>query len=145
VGRSEPKGWVYDVPLEAICQEVSRATGIREDRLYSATRDRKGARGRGLVAHLAKMAKGYMVKEIADYFKRAPVTIGKAIIKVEDLLRKDKTFGKMLTFMGGKSDQREEEKIPYFRCLNPMLPYAYVYDADFCIRQTGERRMDKGR
>jgi hypothetical protein len=41
-----------------------------------------------------------MVKEIADHFKRSPVTIGEGIIKVEDLLRKDKRFGKMLTFMG---------------------------------------------
>jgi chromosomal replication initiation ATPase DnaA len=100
VGRSKPQSWVYDVPLEAISQEVSRATGITEDRLYSATRDREGARGRVLVAYLAKTVSGYMVKEIADYFKRSSVTIGEAIIKVEDPLRKVKMFGKMLTFMG---------------------------------------------
>jgi len=29
-------------------QEVSRATGITEDRLYFTARDRKGGRGRGL-------------------------------------------------------------------------------------------------
>jgi putative transposase len=98
--RSKPEGWVYEVPLKAISQEVSRVTGIREDRLYSATRDREGARGRGLVAYLAKRVSDYMVKEIADHFKRSPVTIGEAIIKVEDLLRKDKTFGKTLTRVG---------------------------------------------
>jgi hypothetical protein len=30
--------------------------------------------------------------EISDHFKRSPVTIGGAIIKVEDLLRKDKSL-----------------------------------------------------
>ena len=100
VGRSESESWVYDVPLEAISQEVSRVTGITEDRLYSARRDREGARGRGLVAYLAKTVSDYMVKEIAAHFKRSPVTIGEAIIKVEDLLRKDKTFGNKLTFIG---------------------------------------------
>ena len=95
--RSKPESWVYEVPLKAISQEVSRVTGIREDRLYSATRDREGARGRGLVAYLAKKVSDYMVKEIASHFKRSPVTIGEAIIKVEDFLRKDKTFEKTLT------------------------------------------------
>ena len=99
-GRRGSASWVYDVSLEAICREVSRVTGIREDRLYSATRDREGARGRGLVAYLAKTVSDYMVKEIADHFKRSPATIGEAIMKVEDLLGKDKRFGKMLTFMG---------------------------------------------
>lgn len=83
VGRSKPESWVYDVPLEAISREVSRVTGITEDRLYSATRDREGAHGRGLVAYLAKRVSDYMVKEIASHFRRSPVTIGEAVIKVE--------------------------------------------------------------
>jgi len=98
--RSKAENWIYEVPLKTISREVSRVTGIREDRLYSATRDREGARGRGLVAYLAKTLSDYMVKEIASHFKRSPVTIGEAIIKVEDLLRKDKPFEKTLTCLG---------------------------------------------
>jgi len=90
--KREPESWVYDVPLEAISQELSKATKIREDRLHSASRGREGAGGRGLVAYLARMISGYMVKEVADYFRRSPVTISEAIIKVEDLLREDKSF-----------------------------------------------------
>jgi putative transposase len=97
--RREPESWVYDVSMEAISHEVSRATGIREDRLYSATRDREGARGRGLVACLARKVSGYMVKEIAEHFKRSPVTIGEGIIKVEELLRTDKSLKKALKLM----------------------------------------------
>jgi hypothetical protein len=100
VGRNESESWVYDIPLEAISQEVSRVTGITEERLYSGTRDREGARGRGLVAYLAKTVSDYMVKEIASHFKRSPVTIGEAIIRVEDLLRRDRSLEKALTRMG---------------------------------------------
>ena len=41
--------------------------------------------------------------EIADHFKRSSVTIGEAIIKVEDLFRKDKTFEKVLRGIGKNS------------------------------------------
>jgi hypothetical protein len=37
-----------------------------------------------------------MVKEIADHFQRSPVTIGEVIMKVEDLLKRDKSFEKVL-------------------------------------------------
>ena len=37
-----------------------------------------------------------MVKEIADHFQRSPVTIGEAIMKGEDLLKRDKLFEKAL-------------------------------------------------
>jgi hypothetical protein len=38
--------------------------------------------------------------EIAAHFKQSPVTIGEAMIKVEDVLRKDQSFGKMLKRIG---------------------------------------------
>jgi hypothetical protein len=40
--------WGQAMVIRYSHQEVSRATGITEDRLYSTARDRKGARGRGL-------------------------------------------------------------------------------------------------
>src|SRR4030043_26348 len=57
--KGKGENWVYEVPLEAISQEVSRVTGITEDRLYSATREREGARGGGLVAYLAMTVSDY--------------------------------------------------------------------------------------
>jgi len=38
--------------------------------------------------------------EIAAHFKRNPATIGEAMIKVEDVLRKDKSFEKVLKRIG---------------------------------------------
>jgi REP element-mobilizing transposase RayT len=95
----ERDSWVYDVPLEAISHEVCSAMGIREDKLHSPSRGHEGVRGRALVAYLAKTISGYMVKEIANYFKRTPVTIGEAIMKVEDLSLRDRSLRKTLTIM----------------------------------------------
>ena len=95
--RKEPQGWVYEVPLEAISEETSTAMGITRHKLYSTTRDREGARGRGVVGYLARRVSGYGVKEIADHFGRSPVTMSEGIKKVEDLERRDKSFAKTLS------------------------------------------------
>ena len=51
------------------------------------------------MAYLARVTSGYTVKEIADHFRRGSVTIAEAIRKVEDLLRTDEPFEKMIRGM----------------------------------------------
>jgi REP element-mobilizing transposase RayT len=97
--RKEPQSWVYEVSLEAISEGTSIAMGIRRDKLYSRAREREGARGRWIVAYLARRISGYGVKEIADHFGRSPVTISEGIKKVEDLERRDKSFAKRLSLI----------------------------------------------
>jgi hypothetical protein len=92
--KKESEDWVYDIPLEAISQEASRETGISEDKLYSVTRGREGARGRGIVAYLARVISNYTVREIGDHFRRSPAAIGEAIMKVEDRVHRDRSFAK---------------------------------------------------
>ena len=99
IEKKESEGWVYDISLGAISQEVSREIGIGEDKLYSVTRDREGARGRGIVAYLARVISGYMVTDIGEHFRRSPVAIGEAIMKVEDRLHGDRSFAKALKRM----------------------------------------------
>ncbi len=53
---------------------------------------------------------GYMVKEIANHFQRNPVTIGEAIMKVEDLLKRDKSFEKALKHMEENLVKRRKRK-----------------------------------
>jgi putative transposase len=100
--RREPQSWVYEVSLEAISEETSIAMGIRRGKLYTTTRDREGARGRGIVAYLARRVSDYGGKEIADHFGRSPVTISEGIKKVEELERRDKSFAKTLSLIGEK-------------------------------------------
>ncbi len=49
-------------------------------------RDRQEAYGRNLAAYLARKLAGFGVKEIAQHFKREPMTISLGIKKVENLL-----------------------------------------------------------
>jgi len=65
------------------------------------SRDRNGARGKSMAAYLARKISGYRVKEIADHFNRNPVTVGEAITKVEDLLRRDRSFEKVVKLLEG--------------------------------------------
>ncbi len=99
--RTKAEDWFYEIPLEAICREVSRERGIGEDGLYTGRRDRKGAAVRGAVAYVARRVSEYSVKEIADHFRRSSVTVSEAIRKVEDLLQKDKGFATRLELLIG--------------------------------------------
>ena len=62
------------------------------------------------MACLTKTVPNYMVKEISIHFERSPVTIGEAMIKIEDFLEKHKTFGKTLTRMREDLVKRRKRK-----------------------------------
>jgi len=109
--KEKSQGWVYDIPLEAISHEASRETGIREDRLYSVTRDREGVLGRGIVGYLARVISYYTVREIGEHFGRSPVAIGEAIMKVEDRVQRDRSFAKAIKRM--RDDLIEGRKRKY--------------------------------
>ncbi len=51
------------------------------------------------MAYLARRGAGCTVKEIADYFNRSAVAIGEGIMKVKDLVRRDKSFEEALRNM----------------------------------------------
>ena len=106
----EPSYW--EVPVENIVEEVIRSAGIPRHRLYSLTRDRQGAYGRNLVAYLARKLAGFRVKEIAQHFKREPMTISLGVKKVEELLHRDRDFSKRVEIMEMKL--REKSKKKYF-------------------------------
>jgi len=108
--RKQSESWIYDVPLEAISEQVGRAMGIRVEKLHSATRGREGARGRGLVAYMAKRISGYTIKEIADYFRRSAATISEAIVKVEDHLGNNKALEKKVSSMRMKLIEGRKRK-----------------------------------
>jgi putative transposase len=103
---------VYDIPIEVIAREVSRATGIDRERLYSLARDREGACGRRMVAYLARGLSGYMIKEVAEHFRRSPMRISQSIIELEKGLRKDEFLRAMIEKL--KEDLSKKGKKKYF-------------------------------
>ncbi len=102
----------WEVPVERIVMEVIRGTNISRDRVYSLTRGRQGAYGRGLVAYLARKVAGIPLKEIAQHFNREPMTISLGIKKVEKILQEDKKFSEMVEIM--EMRLRDKSKRKYF-------------------------------
>ena len=103
---------IYDIPIEVIAREVSKANGIAVDRLYSLTHERKGAHGRGMVAYLARALAGHTVKDIAEHFRRSPMRISQAIIEIEERLRHDESLKIILNRM--EKDLSKDAKRRYF-------------------------------
>jgi len=90
---------LYEIPIGEIVKEVGKCVGVAGDRMHSLRRDRASAYGRGLVAFLARKLAGYLVKDVAKYFCREPMTISQGIKKVEDLLRRDKDLARRVELM----------------------------------------------
>lgn len=112
VERGDRENVVYDIPIQVIAQEVSKATGIAQSSLYSLTRGREGAHGRSMVAYLARLISGHSVAGIAQHFQRSPMRISQAIIKFENELRKDKHLSETIEKM--KDNLIKKGKKKYF-------------------------------
>jgi chromosomal replication initiation ATPase DnaA len=72
---------------------------ISRDRAYSLTRDRMGAYGRAIVGYLGRELTGSLVKDIARDFQREPMTISRAVIKMERLVEKDVELARKINHM----------------------------------------------
>jgi len=81
---------LYDIPIEVIAEEVSRATGIARVRLHSLTRDREGTHGMSMVAYLSRVISDHRVRDIAQHFQRSTMAMNQGIIKFENRFRQDK-------------------------------------------------------
>ena len=76
-----------------------RRMKIPGDRLYSLTRDRLGPYRRGLVAYLASKLVGIGAKEIAQYFRREPMTVSLGMKKMETRLQRDRDLHQRVKVM----------------------------------------------
>jgi len=112
VERRDKEVPVYDIAIKVIVQEVSRATGVGQDRLYSVTRSREGAYGRSMVAYLARVLSACMVTDVAHHFQRSPMRMSQAIIQFENRLRKDEQLRKTIEKL--KEDLIKKGKKKYF-------------------------------
>jgi len=108
--KGEAENSVYDVPIEVIAREVSKATGITQESLYSLTRSREGARGRSIVAYLARVVSGWMIKDVGRHFRRSPMVMSQACIKIEGQLRKDLEFREMIEKLKMDLTQKAKKK-----------------------------------
>jgi len=112
VEKRDREDLVYDIPIEIIAQEVSRATGVAQGKLYSLSRNREGAHGRSVVGYLARLISGHMVTDVARHFQRSPTRMSQAVIQFENELRKDEHLRKIIEKL--KEDLIKKGKKKYF-------------------------------
>jgi chromosomal replication initiation ATPase DnaA len=101
---------IFEILMKDIAMEVVNNMAIARDRLYSLTRERKGAYGRAIVAYLARKLTGSLVKDIAQHFQREPMTISEAIIKIENLMEKDKELARGIEDMRNNLMKKGKKK-----------------------------------
>jgi len=108
--KTSSHGGIFEIPVMEISMEVGNKMAIPPDRLYSLTRDRMGAYGRAIVAYLARKMAASLVKDIAQHFRREPMTISEAIIKIEGLMEKDKELAAKIEDMRSNLMKRAKKK-----------------------------------
>ena len=106
--RADPA--LFEIPLEEIAKEVVNHMAIGRDRMYSLTRDRRGAYGRAIVGYLARKLTGSLVKDIAGHFQRESMTISEAVIKMESLVEKDMELAGRIEYMRNNLMKRGKKK-----------------------------------
>ena len=101
---------LLEIPLEDIAKEVVNHMAIGVDRMYSLSRDRRGAYGRAIVGYLARKLTGSLVKDIARHFQREPMTISEAVMKMESLVEKDMELARRIEHMRNNLMKRGKKK-----------------------------------
>ena len=101
---------LFEIPLEDIAKEVVHHMAIGRDRMYSLSRDRRGACGRAIVGYLARKLTGSLVKDIARHFQREPMTISEAVMKMESLVEKDMELARRIEDMRNNLMKRGKKK-----------------------------------
>lgn len=119
----EPVHW--DIPIEEIARKVMDRMEIPPQRLYSMSRDRRGAYGRGLVGYLGRKLAGFRVKEVAQHFKREPMMMSLGIRKIENLLQMDKELAQRVEAMEVDLIKGMKKKC-YYNCLTPISIRAII-------------------
>lgn len=73
----------YDVEIDEVVKIVADCMGIGEEQIKSVTRERIGARARGIVAYISKTMCGKTAKEASEYFGRSEQILSRLIMRVE--------------------------------------------------------------
>jgi hypothetical protein len=71
------------IPLVEIEDLVCHRMGMPKEILHSASRYRKAAKTRSIIAYLGRMIGRYKLKDLANHFKRDPMTLSNGIRKLE--------------------------------------------------------------
>jgi putative transposase len=100
----------YEISLSELVSCVSSAFKLSEETLYSCSRNRSGAFGRGVVAYLGRELGRYRLKDIAEHFKRDPAAISQGTRHIEKEIQKEGTLSKTIHRVKEKLTQGGKKK-----------------------------------
>jgi putative transposase len=103
--------FMYEIEFAEIVSRVGTAFKVPSDLIYSSTRNRPGAWGRGVSAYLGRKLGGFKLKEMADHFNRDPVAIAYGLRKVEQRISEDKKIGAEVTVVENSLVRNRRRKI----------------------------------
>ena len=102
---------VYNISIGEIVSQISSILHMDSDLFYSQTRNHDGAWGSAIVGYFGRKLGRYENRKIADYFNRDPVVISKGIRRLEERLRKDKTFANKMEVLEQSLIYNKKRKI----------------------------------
>jgi len=76
-----------------------------------------------MVAYLARVISGYMVKDVALHFQRGPMVVSQAMLRIETELGKNKDLIEIIQKL--KGDLIKKAKRKYFIAIAPLILPAY--------------------
>lgn len=88
--------WAFMIPIEEMIEAVGSMLDIEKNKFYSLTRKQRRAWGRAVVAYLGRNLVKYRAKEMADHSDGDSVLISQAVKRVEQKLREDEVFVKLV-------------------------------------------------
>jgi len=93
----EKEGPILRIPLVEIEDLVCHRMGMEKEILHSASRYRKAVKARSIIAYLGRTIGRYKLKDLANHFKRDPMTLSYGIRKLEMEIIEKGNIKKLIT------------------------------------------------
>lgn len=93
----EKEGPILRIPLVEIEDLVCHRMGMTREILHSASRYRKAVKARSIIAYLGRTIGRYKLKDLANHFKRDPMTLSYGIRKLEMEIIEKGNIKKLIT------------------------------------------------
>lgn len=86
----------YDIDIGGATALVAKHMNIRTEQIHSVTRERIGAKARGVVAYICKVFGGKTVKDVSTYFCKDNAVLSRMIKRVEQEKVENEGFRKLM-------------------------------------------------
>lgn len=93
----EKEGQMLRIPLVEIEDLVCHRIGISKDILHSASRYREAAKARSIIAYLGRTIGRCKLKDVANHFKRDPMTLSYGVRKLEMEMIEKRNIKELIT------------------------------------------------